>query len=223
VCVEFLLFSNTFRQLLIASKANINLQTRAGYSPLHNAAYRGYVGCLQELIRAGAEVDAENQNGYTPLADAIYRDRKDCAECLLYAGAKMSNVLKYIGIPNWMRAIVTKRRNAIESTWALLRVMRKRFSVKGQHIGDRLPKDLVKVLGIHLWETRFDERWKKRFQIKGVSIDLLKIHSSVVHHQHRTLREIVISLLSLTTASARTQRCLHSYDWLGRIGILCSI
>ena len=103
-----------------------------------------------------------DKNGYTPLADAIRRNKRDCAERLFDAGAKMSNVNSDIKIRDWMRTIISKRENALKSMWAFLRVMRKRFSVEGQHIGNRLPRDLVKLISQYLWSTRFDKRWEKR-------------------------------------------------------------
>jgi hypothetical protein len=113
----------------------------------------------QELIRAGADLEVLDFHRRTPLADAIRRKKRDCAERLLDVGAKMSNVKADIEIPDWMSAIISKRENALQSLWAFLRVMRKRFHVEGQHIGNRLPRDLVGLISTYLWSTRFDERW----------------------------------------------------------------
>jgi ankyrin repeat protein len=147
-------------KLLIVHNANIHLKrTFHGQeegSPLYHAASYGCRECLKELIRAGADPDGRNMNnGRTPLATAIDFNKISCAEMLLYAGAKMSNVKADIEIPDWMKKMVAKRQRALESTWALLGVLRKRF-------GNHFHKDLVKPLGMMLWSTRLDERWEKK-------------------------------------------------------------
>ena len=105
-------------------------------------------------------MELRDNEGYTPLAGAIRMDRRDCAERLLDAGAKVANVRADIEIPYWMSIIISKRENVVKSMWAFLRVMRKRFNVEGQHIGNRLPRDLVKIISTYLWSTRFDPRWE---------------------------------------------------------------
>ena len=85
---------------------------------------------------------------------------RDCAERLLDAGAKVSNVRADVKVPDWITTIIIKRENVVKSMWAFLRVMRKRFNVQGQHIGNRIPRDLVKLISTYLWSTRFDPRWE---------------------------------------------------------------
>ena len=104
-------------------------------------------------------MDEQNSDCYTALAYAIYNNQRDCAERLLDAGAKISNLNKDIKIPDWIETIIIKRKNAIRSIGVFLGVMRKRFEIQGQHIGNRLPRDVVGLLGSYLWETRLDERW----------------------------------------------------------------
>lgn len=116
----------------------------------------------QELIRAGAEIDLPNINGYTPLACAIYESYYNCAEYLVDGGAKMSNVRKDIKIPNWMNDIINKRKNVKRSLLIFNGVLRKRFVVRGegtQHLGGRIPRDIVNVLSGLLWGTRFNPLW----------------------------------------------------------------
>jgi hypothetical protein len=104
-------------------------------------------------------LDVQDEDGVTPLAYAIECNYCGCAERLLDAGAKMSNVKKDVKIPDWMETIIIKRKNAIRSIGVFIGVMRKRLDVKGQHIGSRLPRDVVGLLGSYLWETRLDEKW----------------------------------------------------------------
>jgi ankyrin repeat protein len=104
-------------------------------------------------------LDAQNKRGKTPLAVAIVKDKKDCAERLLDAGAKMSNVDKSVIIPPWVETIVVKRKNAMISIGVFIGVTRKRFEIQGQHIGNRLPRDLISLISKYLWEARFDEKW----------------------------------------------------------------
>jgi hypothetical protein len=104
-------------------------------------------------------LDEQNKDGYTPLAYAFHYKRLGCAERLLDGGAKMSNVEKNIEIPDWMETIIIKRKNAIRSIGVFIGVMRKRFEIQGQHIGNRLPRDVVGLLGSYLWDTRLDDRW----------------------------------------------------------------
>ena len=78
-------------------------------------------------------------------------------ERLLDAGAKISNV--DFEIQDWVQAMIAKRRNVVASLRVFIGVMRKRYNVEGQHIGNRLPRDLVAMISMHLWSTRLDERW----------------------------------------------------------------
>ena len=115
----------------------------------------------KELIQAGAELEALDNDGDTPLSYTLRRKHRDCAERLLDAGAKVSNVEEDIDIPDWVGEVIIKRKNVVASLRVFIGLMRKRYNVEGQHIGNRLPRDLVKLISKHLWSTRFDERWSK--------------------------------------------------------------
>jgi ankyrin repeat protein len=105
-------------------------------------------------------VEDRDSDGYSPLAHAISCNRRDCAERLLYAGAKISNVGEDIEIPDWVETIVAKRKNAVASLRTFIGVMRNRFETEGPHVGNRVPKDLLKLLMMMLWSTRLDEKWE---------------------------------------------------------------
>lgn len=91
----------------------------------------------------------------------INQGDKVCSELLFNAGAKIINVSTHIEIPPWMDLIIAKRAKVKRTVWALIGVLRKRFAlVRGmEHYGNRLPRDLVKIIAIHAWNTRLDHRW----------------------------------------------------------------
>jgi ankyrin repeat protein len=118
----------------------------------------------QILVVAGTlcERDIPNNGGYTPLAWAIVQTHLDVAEFLLHSGAKMSNVKSRHKIPDWMKRIVSKRKNVILSTFTLKALLRKRFKVpgaEGAFLNGRPPKDVVDLVGFYVWATRLDPKW----------------------------------------------------------------
>jgi ankyrin repeat protein len=134
-------------KLLIAHKANVNAQNNQGDSSLHFAVFANSCECTKELVQAGAELETiSRSSNRTPLADAIYRRRCECTEYLLDVGAKPPFV-----VPSWATVMVTKRRNALSSTWAFLGVLRKRV---------RIYKDMATLLAKYLWSTRFEVKWE---------------------------------------------------------------
>lgn len=52
---------------LIASHADVNVQTNSGDTPLHNAASCGSLPVVKALIEHGAQINVTNQQGKTPL------------------------------------------------------------------------------------------------------------------------------------------------------------
>jgi ankyrin repeat protein len=56
-------------------------------SDIYNAALRGRVDSLREIIDAGADVNVQNENGYTPLIAAAHDGRIECIELLVDRGA----------------------------------------------------------------------------------------------------------------------------------------
>jgi ankyrin repeat protein len=116
----------------------------------------------QILLAAGAERDRPDNDGYTPLAFAIENNHPDVVEFLFHSGAKMSNVMPSIKIPAWMTDIIAKRQNAIASLRVMKGVWRRRFKVPGpasSHIANRVPLDIVNLLGLYVWSTRLDPSW----------------------------------------------------------------
>jgi ankyrin repeat protein len=146
-----------FVKLLITHKANVNAQPHAGKSALHWAALFGHITCVEEFIRAGAELNGQGDEGCTPLGYTIGYDFRGSTEILLDAGAKLSDVHV---IPDWVETIIAKRKNVVASLRVFIGVMRNRFETEGPHVGNRVPKDLLKLLMAMLWSTRLDEEWE---------------------------------------------------------------
>lgn len=74
----------------------------------------------------------------------------------------MENVNSSIEIPDWMKKLVSKRKNAIRSTFTLKGALGKRFNVpgaEGAFLKGRIPKDIVNLVGLYVWATRLDPKW----------------------------------------------------------------
>jgi len=121
----------------------------------------------QILIAAGALCKSDRPDNYgdTPLSDAVMYSRPNVAEYLLHSGAKMiENIRPNLKIPYWMNQIMTKRKRAIHSTLILKGVLKKRFKVVGAeaaYLNGRIPKDMINLVGLHVWSTRLDPKWNE--------------------------------------------------------------
>jgi hypothetical protein len=62
---------------LILSGANINEQTKSGYTPLHIAAGLGHIKIVKILTIRGADVNIKDKRGRTPLDLAVLKNKKD--------------------------------------------------------------------------------------------------------------------------------------------------
>jgi len=116
------------------------------------------------LIAAGTlcEMDEPDRFGDSPLANAIKWIHPNLAEYLLHSGAKMENIRPNFKVPDWMKQIVTKRKRAIHSTLILKGLLKKRFKVDGAeaaYLNGRIPKDMINLVGLHVWSTRLDPKW----------------------------------------------------------------
>lgn len=88
---------------LIAEGAKVNLQDKAGETPLHVAFYAvrfrtkkltpqwNRINCVKALIRRGADPNIRNINGQTVLSVAIACDQRDCVEYLRKHGSNFSS------------------------------------------------------------------------------------------------------------------------------------
>jgi ankyrin repeat protein len=153
-------------RLLIQYHANPNNVDEFNRTPLGLAAVFGSLGCVRFLASNGYALDFEeraNPDGATILSDVIKNkfnyNRKNVVEYLLHVGIKPDNP---INIPDWMKLLVLKRNNAILSTFTLKGILRKRFKIQGAEaafLKGRTPKDIVDLIGLHVWSTRLDPKW----------------------------------------------------------------
>ena len=76
---------------LVTFGADVNAATNTGLTPLHQAAYRGDVEMVKELvIQAGADVNAIAKNGRTPIFYAASRGKASTVNCLLENKAEIN-------------------------------------------------------------------------------------------------------------------------------------
>jgi ankyrin repeat protein len=86
---------------LIAAGADVDLQDRAGFTPLHFAAQQYAVDAVRLLLEAGATVDVPNEHGNTALWTAVFnsKGRGEVIELLLRHGADPDRVNRHAGTP----------------------------------------------------------------------------------------------------------------------------
>jgi len=152
-----------FVKLLVQHKAHLNVLNVHGQLPLHYASSYGYLACVKVLVAGGSQLEILNMHDRTPLAIAICNRQPKVAQFLLFSGAKMKNVCPRIQVPDWMKRIVTKRKRVIRSTLNLKGVLKKRFKVDGAeaaYLNGRIPKDMVNLIGYHVWSTCLDKEWE---------------------------------------------------------------
>ncbi len=76
--------------MLIAGKANLDLQDHIGVTAVHHATVMRNTGVVRQLINAGANVSIADKNGEPPLAFAIVFRYHDEVNLLIDAGADVS-------------------------------------------------------------------------------------------------------------------------------------
>ena len=155
-------------QLLIRHNANVNALSFDGCSPLHYATMgrTKTTAVVSLLLSNGAmrTLDLPDKTGSTPLSYAVRCfDPNPNVEILLDAGAKMNNVDKWIKVSPYATKVIEKRKKIKRSTLVFKGILRKRLRVGGPgaaYLGGALPKDMVNLLGLHLWDTRFNKKWE---------------------------------------------------------------
>src|SRR5690606_2017263 len=82
-------------QLLLARGARIDAtDKRSGAQPVHFAASRGNLACLEALLAHGADPNAQEQDGMTPLHWAAEYGHDACVKALIGAGASVGTGVK---------------------------------------------------------------------------------------------------------------------------------
>ena len=74
-------------RMLIAAKANVNVKTHNGKTPLFAAAKKGATTIVEMLLTAKADVNAETADGKTALREAAWGRHKSVVRLLVNAGA----------------------------------------------------------------------------------------------------------------------------------------
>src|SRR5262249_20705575 len=69
-------------ELLYQKRADINLTSRNGCTPLMDSCCEGFLTSTQLLLRLGASPSNINKEGYTARAFALFQGHKQCSELL---------------------------------------------------------------------------------------------------------------------------------------------
>lgn len=80
---------------LIKNGADINYETKDGWTPLSYAIFSQKANLVEVLIQNGADVNYEIKGGLTPLTEAIGADDANLVELLIKNGADVNHVTKY--------------------------------------------------------------------------------------------------------------------------------
>ena len=73
--------------LLLRSGVDVNIMDNGGGTTLISTTFKGFLKCLNVLIKAGADVNA---NSSRALHEAALHDRTECLQVLLKVGAQVN-------------------------------------------------------------------------------------------------------------------------------------
>ena len=68
----------------------MGVKNKAGFTPLHLAAYWDHTKIVKLLIAEGADVNAKDEDGMTPLHEAALWGHNEVAELLIANGAEVN-------------------------------------------------------------------------------------------------------------------------------------
>jgi ankyrin repeat protein len=79
---------------LLNHNAKVDLADKAGWMPIHYAAWHGKADIMLELIKKGAVLDKEDKEGWAPLQHATKRGHADVIKILLDNGVKIDHLME---------------------------------------------------------------------------------------------------------------------------------
>lgn len=80
-------------KLLSLKSINVNVKNSFGITPLHNAAYNGYLDALTALLKTGkCDIEALTNDGITPLCSGTIKGNYNCIKSLIENGANVAFV-----------------------------------------------------------------------------------------------------------------------------------
>lgn len=104
----------TIAEMLVAAGAPVKARNKYGFTPLHIAAYYGYVQVADYLLSKGAELESRTDAGWTPLMEAVFCKKKTMVDFLISKGAHVNARTRYGSSP--LEIAVNFRYNEIAQT-----------------------------------------------------------------------------------------------------------
>lgn len=137
-------------KLLLSLKANPNICSKGGNTPIDFAIVYGYNECLKILLRTLTKESLNKCNAFdkTPLDMAILNGRYHFFSIIYDAGGKTSFYNSNKG--NLLIKLIQSRKN-IKSVLVVFFALGKKTK--------RIHKDLISTIAKMIWETRDEEEW----------------------------------------------------------------
>jgi ankyrin repeat protein len=101
-------------EMLVAGGAPVKARNKYGFTPLHIAAYYGYVPVADFLLSKGAELESRTDAGWTPLMEAVFCKKKAMVDFLISKGAHVNARTRHGSSP--LEIAVNFRYNEIAQT-----------------------------------------------------------------------------------------------------------
>lgn len=148
--IHYCIYRPTKLKFLLENKANPNVQTFTGNTPLHLATIDGLSYAITMLLEYGAKLDIEDCNGLTPLLMGVKFNRKDVVELLLNHGARICPQTEW----PWLEEIRLYQISTVQNCIFTFILCCKNTRA--------LHKDIIQVIAKQVWEMRWDPSWRKQ-------------------------------------------------------------